>query len=225
MPVKRQTTRRAKAMVNTQETVMPKAASMTIKEKLKQPKVIVGLVVIVLAIAAYFLKGLFVVALVNGEPITRFRVISELEKQGGEQTLASLVNQALILQEARKKKIEVSKAEMDASVKQIEDSLKKQGQSLDVALKAQGMTIQDLKSQLKLRNLVEKLVADKLKVTDKEIEDYIKTNKDSFPTNMKEDEIKKSVGEQLKQQKLSSASSTWIKELNKNAKINYFINY
>lgn len=193
--------------------------------KLKQPKVFIPLIVIILAVLAFSFKGLFVAALVNGEPITRVAVLSELEKQGGKQALVSLVNQALILQEARKKNAQVSQAEIDGAVKQIEDSLKTQGQNLDTALAIQGMTKQDFQMQLKLRNLVEKLLADKIAVTDKEIAEYIEKNKDTFPTNLKEPEIKKSVEQQLKQQKLASSSQAWLQELNKNAKINYFVNY
>jgi len=209
-----------------QETATSKEVNTySIKDKLKQPKVFIGLIVVVLAVGAFFLKGLFVAALVNGEPITRVAIIKELEKQGGKQTLSSLVNQTLILQEARKKNIQFSQNEIDAATKQIEDSLKTQGQNLDTALAMQGMTRQDLLMQLKLRNLVEKLLADKTKVTDKEVTDYIEKNKDTFPADMKEPEIKKSVENQLKQQKLGSASQTWLEKLNKNAKINYFVSY
>ena len=106
-----------------------------------------------------------------------------------------------------------------------EDSLKAQGQNLNVALQAQGMTMGDLRTQLKLRNLVEKLLADKIRVSDKEVADYIAKNKDSLPQDKSESEIKKNVEEQLKQQKLATASQSWLQELNKNAKINYFVNY
>jgi parvulin-like peptidyl-prolyl isomerase len=225
MPVKK-TRNQSKTRITTEPKSMPEPLiSEPNVGRLRRPKFFIALLIIVLAVAAFYLKGLFVAALVNGEPITRIQVISELEKQGGKQSLASLVNQALILQEAKKKNIQVSQSEIEASLKQIEDSLKGQGQNLDTALAAQGMTKQDLQEQLKLRNIVEKLLADKIKVTDKEITDYIEKNKDTFPTAMKEDEVKKSVGEQLKQQKMSSVSSAWLQELNKNAKINYFVSY
>ncbi len=178
-----------------------------------------------MAVAAFSLKGLFVAALVNGEPITRVAIIKELEKQGGKQALSSLVNQVLILQEAKKKNVQVSQAEIDASIKKIEDSLKTQGQNLDTALAQQGMTKQDLLMQLKLRNLVEKLLADKTQLADKEVADYIEKNKDTFPAEMTADEIKKNVENQLKQQKMGSASQAWLEELNKNSKINYFVSY
>lgn len=230
MPVKEAVKRKTKIPAVRKEVIAPEAKKSSldtaiIKNKLRQPKVLIGAIVVVLIVGAFFLKGLFIAAIVNGEPITRMQIVSELEKQGGKQALSSLVNQALILQEAKKKKIQVSQKEIDEATKQIEDSLKSQGQSLDTALAAQGMTRQDLSFQMKLRSLVEKLLADKTKVTDKEIADYIEKNKDMLPTNSTPDETKKSVGEQLKQQKMASASQSWLEELAKNAKINYFVSY
>lgn len=225
MPVKKSQRSKVKNQKLSAVIAVPKAINTSIKDKLKQPKNFIPLIIIALIIIAFSLKGLFVVALVNGEPIARIAVVSELEKQGGKQALSSLVNQTLILQEAKKKNVQVSQGEIDASIKKIEDSLKTQGQNLETALAQQGMTRQDLSMQLKLRNLVEKLLADRIKVTDKEVADYIEKNKDTFPIDMKEPEIKKSVTEQLKQQKLGSSSQAWLQELTKNAKINYFVNY
>jgi hypothetical protein len=206
--------------------VMPEAVGATsIRNQFKQPKVIIGLVVIVLIVAAFFLKGFFIAAVVNGEPISRFQVIGELEKQGGKQALSSLVNQALILQEARRKNITATQSELNAATKQIEESLKSQGQDLNTALAAQGMTRNDLMMQLKLRTLVEKLLADKIKVSDKEIADYIAANKESLPSSLKGAQLNKVVAEQLKQQKLGTSSQAWLADLNKKAKINHFVNY
>lgn len=202
-----------------------KSQKLDLKTKLKQPKFFIPLIVIALILLVFLLKGLFVAALVNGQPITRIAVIRDLEKQGGKQALSSLVNQTLILQEAKKKNVQVSQAEIDAQSKQIEDSLKKQGQNLDTALAMQGMTRQDFLMQLKLRSLVEKLLADQIKVTDNEINEYIEKNKDTLPTNLKESEIKNGVREQLKQQKMASASQSWLANLTKNAKINYLVSY
>lgn len=221
------------ASVKKAKSVMPKKENLqalTMIESMgprgiSRSKFLIPLVVIFIAVILFYFKGLFVVALVNGVPITRLSIIQELEKQGGKQTLSSLVNQTLILQEAKKKNIEVSQKEIDDAAKQIEDSLKTQGQSLDTALAMQGMTRQDFLMQLKLRNLVEKLLADQVKVTDKEISDYIEKNKDTFSTDLKEPEIKKRVEEQLKQQKLASSSQVWLTNLTKNAKIQYFVNY
>jgi len=224
MPVRKKVS--TKLSTEKQEIVTSEVvAKNSIKNKLLQPRVFIALIVIILLVAAFLLKGLFIAALVNGEPISRLTIVQELEKQGGKQALSSLVNQTLILQEAKKKNIQATQAEIDTAEKKIEDSLKAQGQSLDTALAMQGMTRQDLALQLKLRTLVEKLLADKIKVTEKEIADYIEKNKSTFPATLTSEQIKTSVEEQLKQQKMGSESQSWIDGLKKNAKINYFVNY
>ncbi|MDO8583343.1 MAG: SurA N-terminal domain-containing protein [bacterium] len=226
MATKKAVKKTSKVPAKTQEVSMSKSFDMsTVKDRIKQPRFFIPLIVLALVVVAFLLKGLFVAALVNGQPISRLSLIQELEKQGGKQALSALVNQTLILQEAKKKNITVSQKEVDASVKQVEDSLKQQGQNLDEALAMQGMTKQDFTMQLELRSMVEKLLADKIKVTDKEITDYMEKNKDTLPTNLKEDEVKKGVKQQLAQEKLATASQAWLVELQKNAKINYFVNY
>lgn len=192
---------------------------------LKKPKVYISLIVIILAVTAFYLKGLFIAAIVNGQPITRLAVVSELEKRNGKQTLSSIITETLILQEAQKRNITVSQKELDDAIKSIENDLKKQKQSLDQALAFQGMTRKDFEDQLRLRNLVEKMLAKDIEPTDKEISDYIEKNKDTLPKDLKEEEIKKTVKEQLKQQKLSSKVQEWLADLQKKATINYFVNY
>src|SRR3989344_3487745 len=57
------------------------------------------LVLILVAIGlAYYFKGFFVAALVNGQPILRWSVITEVEKQGGQEVLDRKITEALIFQ-------------------------------------------------------------------------------------------------------------------------------
>lgn len=188
-------------------------------------KLFIPLIIVILIAAGFFLKGLFVAALVNGQPISRLALIQELEKQNGKQALSAIVNQTLIMQEAKKKNVIVSEKEIDESAKEIEESLKKQGQNLDQALSMQGLTKRDFREQLRLRKLVEKLLVDKIKVTDKEVDEYIEKNKETIPADLKSEDVKNGVRQQLQQQKLATESQTWLDQLNKSAKINYFVNY
>lgn len=219
--------KRAKAVKISQEENLE---SLTVIESSKpkgltKSKLFIPLIIVAIAVVLFFAKGLFIAALVNGEPISRLAIIRELEKRDGKNALSALVNQSLILQEAKKKNIEISQKEIEASAKQIEDTLKTQGQNLDAALLAQGLTRKDFEGQLKLRKFVEKLLAQEVKVTDKEVNDYIEKNKGSLPENMKEDEIKVGVRQQLEQQKFSIKSQELLTRLEKEAKINYFVNY
>src|SRR3972149_1263490 len=94
------------------------------RQFLSRRKVLIGFLIVLAIVFVYYFKGLFVAALVNGQPITRLDVIQELEKRGGQQTLSSLITQALILQEARKQGVDVTKTEVDDEVKKVEDNLK-----------------------------------------------------------------------------------------------------
>lgn len=192
---------------------------------LKTPKVFIPLTIVIVGAVLFYFKGLFIVALVNGQPISRIAVIQTLEKRNGKQALDSLITQTLILQEAQKRNIDVSTAEIKDMTKKLEDGLKKQGQNLDQALSLQALTRKDLAEQLKIRKLVEKMIAKDIKVTDKEVNDYIEKNKATIPEDLKPDEIKKATREQLEQQKLSLKAQSFIQNLQSKTKINYFVNY
>lgn len=204
------------------ETLIKKS---NFKEIFKKRNILILLGIVIVAGVLYYFKGLFVVALVNGQPITRLTIVQELEKRGGKQMLSSLITQALIEQEAQKRNVTVSQKEVDEAVKKVEDSLKKQGQSLDQALAFQGLTKNDFINQTKLQKLVEKLLAKDIKITDKEVNDYIEKNKNNIPEGMKPEEATASARQQLQQQKLGSKAQPWIQDLQKKAKINYFVNF
>ncbi len=197
----------------------------SIKRFVTRRNFIAVLALIILGILLYVFKGFFVAASVNGQPITRIELIRELEKKSGKQTLDSLVTKNLILQEMRKKNIKVTDTEVNAEMKKIEDALSKQGRTLTDALSQQGLTQQDLREQLKIQKMIEKLFAKDVVVTDKEIDKYIEDNKDSLPQGQDEKTLRASVLAQLKQQKLTSKFQTWLQEIQKNAKIQYFVTF
>ena len=193
--------------------------------RFKSKKFLIFLLLIIIGGVLFYFKGLFVVATVNGQPVTRIGLIQELEKRNGKQMLSSLVTQILIQQEAQKQNISVTQEEIDNEVKRVEDGLKKQQQSLDAALSLQGLTKEDFMAQIKLQKLVEKILAKDIKVTDRELSDYIEKNKDSIPADLKPEEVTTSARQQLQQQKLGAKAQPWIQELQSRAKIQYFVTY
>ena len=183
---------------------------------------ILGILVFVIVI--YLLRNLIIAATVNGQPISRLSVISELEKQGGKQALDSLITKSLIIQEARKRNVEVSQQDIDGEMKKIQANLASQGQNLDQVLQLQGMTKQQLIDQIKLNKMIEKIVKP-APVTDKEVDDYYNTNKESLPQNQDEAALKKTIKDRLQQQKLNDEAQKFLENLRKSAKINYYVNY
>ncbi len=225
MPIKRRVPREEKVsrvprVEEAAESVKEIAAKSSSKTK-------IGIIVVLLVILAIFLfmKGFIVAATVNNQPIFRWSLIQTLEKQGGKKTLDSLVNQTLILQAAKKKNVTVTEEEVNQEITTLTDDLKKQGQDLNTALASQGMVLSDLKEQIKLQKTVEKLLAEKVKITDVETKDFIEKNKSYFPENTPQAEMEKAARQQLSQQKIQDVYTTWIESLRKDAKVNYFLQF
>jgi len=202
------------------------------KELPKQLQKINLVPVAVLLVAAFvlvagflFLRKNLIVASVNGQPLTRFEVIKLLEKQSGKQIVDSLVSKILVQQEAGRQKIVIADKEISEEIAKIEKQLKGQGSDLDSVLSMQGMTRAELEEQIRLRLVLERLMADKTKVTEKEVTDYIEANRANFPETLKEAELKKTVREQLAGQKLSTEAQKLLEKLKEGAKIKYYLTY
>ncbi len=204
---------------NPQMSQSPKA-----NPKLTRNQIILLVAALLVAMFLY-LKGLFLAALVNGSAITRLSVIQRLEKTAGKQTLDALITKELILQEAGKRKITISDQEIDKEISRIEANVKRQGGTLDQALAAQGMSRVDFREQVKLQKILEKMFSEQLKVTEKEIDQFIETNKNNLPQAQDPSVIREQVRQQLQQNKLGQKVQELIDKLRKSAKINYFVNY
>jgi foldase protein PrsA len=206
------------------ETEKQKPSTQTQTVKLRKSYVILIIVIVLLGAILYYFRGLFVAAVVNGQPISRLEVVQQAEKQSGKQTLDTLVRDALIEQEAKKENITVSDQEVNTQITTLQNNLKKQGQTLDQVLAAQGMSEDDLRNLIRLDQLVQKMVAKNVKVKDQEVNDYIAKNKDSLP-NTDDATLKKQVKAQLLQQKTNEAVQTWLANLQQKANIVYFVQY
>ena len=185
--------------------------------------IIIAIVLIVAAVV-YLYRGLFVVAMVNGHPISRIAVVRELEKRSGKQALESLITERLIEGEMQKNGITVPGEEIDQEIKTIQGQLTTQGTTLEAALASQSMSLENLRKQITIRKSVEKILADKTKIGDDEVEKYIKDNK-MTPPKGKEGEFKTQIKQQLTQQKFSQAADQFVSDIKAKAKIRYFVNY
>jgi len=189
--------------------------------------IIAGVIILIVAVIGgllFYYKGLFIAATVNGSPISRLAVISELEKTSGKKTLESLITKKLIDDEARSKGIIINQADIDAELKTIEDQVKAQGATLDQVLTEQGVTLEYLRNQIAVQKELEGLLADQIQVSDDDVAKYITDNKVTIPKG-EEAASKEQIKNQLKQQKLSDAAGTLLESLRSKSKINYFINY
>ncbi len=188
--------------------------------KIKVKTVVAILVIAVVAGLLYVNKGQFVVATVNGQPISRLKVLSQLEKQYASQVLQNLITQEMVKQEGQKLGVVVSDEEVQAELDKINEDFVAQGSSLEEALTLQGLKLEDVKEGFKTQLLIQKIVGDNVaEVSDDETKTFIETNELGEATP----ELIAQTKEQLQQQKVYQESQLWLQQLRDGAKVNYYL--
>ncbi len=121
-------------------------------------------------------------AVVNGEEITFEELDSQLEQRYGAQEMDRLIVEALVRQEAEKRKVTATDAEIDAELARARQSTQAQGQNLDQVIAQQFGSLEAFREQLRLNLYVQKILGPQVQVTDKTVQDYYKENKQQFST-------------------------------------------
>ncbi|WP_068783156.1 peptidylprolyl isomerase [Paenibacillus phocaensis] len=164
----------------------PEAAAVQTSKSGSKVWPIVSLILAVLLIIV-LIKPPFVstkaeaVATVNGVEITKDRLYDELAANGGEQALTNLINQELVNQEAAKKNITITDADIDAEIESYKTQFGSE-EALSQALVQYGMTMDDLRKQVVMELKLTKLLEPQIKVTDEQIKQTFESYKDSFNT-------------------------------------------
>lgn len=195
-------------------------------KSLKRKKALIAWAAFILvALGLFFAKGLFVAAWVNGNPISRLSVVGELEKRSGKQALESLIQKKLIETQLNKEGIAITQEEVDEEIKKIESQVAGQNGTLKDALAAQGMTEEQLRDEITVQKKLEKLLVDKIQISDEEVDAYLKDNKITPPKDVKTEDFRKQLSEQLMGQKFQQEAKKWVGDLIGKANIKYFVNY
>jgi hypothetical protein len=199
----------------------------TLKQKIKNNwRVLLPLAVVaVVALGVWWGRSLFVAAVVDGEPISRLAVIRELEKRSGGQALDTMVIKKIILKRALERGVSISGEEVDKEISTLEERMGAQGTTLEAALTEQGMTLDQFKEQIILQKALEKILEDKVAVSDEEVAKYLAETKATKPPTMTEEDFQSKVREQLKGQKFGVEVETWLTEQKQKANIQYFVDY
>lgn len=191
--------------------------------KASNRKMTIFFVIALVAFGLYIFKDKYIAAVVNGQPIPRYALHMELEKQSGRQALDGMITKAVVVQEAKKQNVEVTQEEIDAQLTEIEDSLQAQGQTLEDVIALQGLTREDVIEQIQLQLMIEKIVGQDVEVSDEEVDAYLEDNKEALPEDANMEELKVTVKENLKQQQLNAKVQDWIQELRDKAVINNYL--
>ncbi len=118
---------------------------------------IVVLLVLLLGLFWYKTNSWPIVGVVNYKPIWRWQLNELMYNQVGKQAVDNLVTEQLIRDELENKEIDVKDADVDAKINDIKKQIGSDA-AFNQALSVQGMTIDQLKKQIKLQLGLEKLV-------------------------------------------------------------------
>jgi foldase protein PrsA len=180
---------------------------------------------VIIALALLFVyKSIFIAAVVNGSPISRFSVIQEVEKKSGKAALDMIIIQRILADEVHKQGITITESEVDAEMKEIEARFTAQATTLDAMLASQGMTRADVTKQIMTQLQVEKLLGEKIAVSDAEVDQYIAEKKIVVPKD-KDAEMRTQVAAQIKQEKTNKEGNALVESLRGSAKVTYFVQY
>jgi len=186
--------------------------------------VCVAVVIVILALAWYF-KGIFIAATVDGSPIWRLSVTEQTEKQSGKSVLDGLIAKKLVDQEETNKGITLTSDEINAAIKKIEAQVVAQGGTLADALSKQNMTMDDFRNSIVEQEKLKKLLGDKLAVSDEDVTKYIKDNKISVPEGTSASSFSAQVKDYLVQQKMGTEANALVETLKAKAHVSTFVSY
>ena len=181
-------------------------------------------VVVLIALDAYYYRGVVVAATGNGSPISRLEVIRALEKASGKQVLESLIVQRVLVAEAKSLGVTVTSDEIQAEIARIEKQVGAQGGTLEDALAAQGLSLADFTKQVVMQIQVEKMLGEKVAVTPAEVDAYIETSKLKIPEEQME-LARTSIADQLKRDKMNKEGQAFVDSLRTKAKVSLFVQY
>lgn len=142
---------------------------------------VVSLAALTLLMTTLPVAGEEVAAIVNGQPITKTRLVNALLARTGRLVLNQLIDETLIRQAAKQHNVTVTKQEVDEKVqalrKKVEDAQARTGLDWVGWLAAQDVSEKVLREALEVDLLVQKIVEPQVKVTDDEVQQYYTAKK------------------------------------------------
>jgi len=76
-----------------------------------------------------------------------------------------------------------------------------------------------LEKQIKLQKILEKLAITDIQISDEQISEYLKTNKDLLPKGSTQEELKKMAKEDLAAEASNQAINSWLEKVRSEAKV------
>ncbi len=162
-----------------------------------------------------------VVATVNGEAIRRSEYDRAVAAENGKDVLDGLIVERLVNNEARRRAVTLDDAE---AAKLLDDQRKNftDDQQFQAALARAGLTEPELAKQLRLNEMLKRMVSEKTQVTDEEVAAQYSANAAQFAGQPLE-QVREQVRGSIQRQKESAAIRDLVEQLRTDAQIATFL--
>ena len=120
-----------------------------------------------------------IVAKVNDQTITKDDLYNIMVEQYGTQAIEYLISEKIIKSEIEKEKIEIDDAEVEAELSVVKNYYGSED-AFNQAIGEYGFDMEDIKNDIIMNLQIKKLMEGKVTVTDEDIDNYFKENKENF---------------------------------------------
>lgn len=179
---------------------------------------LIGALVIIVLLLAFPLRFLVIAATVNGQPIYSWQYLNQLNKSAGSQVINQLVSEKLIEQEIAKQGVQVTQAEVDAQIAQIESQFGEESGGLGAVLSAQGLTREQFEKQIRLNLGLEKLVKGTIEISPEDVQKELSDNAELY-AELSELDAATTAAENLRSDRMQEEFQTWFQQIREQANL------
>ncbi len=192
----------------------------SLKKFRSSKKVYIVVLIAGLLLLATFKKDLLIAAMINGSPVTNLELQMRLNREFRTQTLNQLINERIILDEAKKNNAVVQESEVDQKIAELEANVGGKD-TLENLLSQQGQTKTTLRDQIRIQLAIAKLYDKEATISAEALAKFLEQNRQSLRATDSASQEKEAY-EILKQQELSQIFNQKFQELRTKAKIQIF---
>ncbi|MGM0846193.1 MAG: foldase protein PrsA [Bacillota bacterium] len=138
-----------------------------------------SVVVISLIITGFVFSKEEVVAKVGSDSISKDELYTMMVDQYGEAALDTLITEKIVELESEERDLKVKNSEIDEELQKIKNSYEDE-EAFNEALTSSGTSLESVKENIRSYLLTEKLLNDRVTITDDQIKEYFETNKETF---------------------------------------------
>lgn len=140
-------------------------------------KYIIGLLLVFFGLLlGVSLRRFIPVAIVNGKTVDRAEFTKLLLERSGETVLQEMIAKQLLYEEADKKNITVSEAEINKQIEISRNEIKANGVTLEAYLSQRNYTMEKFREEIRDQLVVKKMFEKGIRVTESDIETFFKAN-------------------------------------------------